>query len=702
MIDLLLLPATAGPAAGPPSDTRDAATGADPFPSALAAAVAATAPAGAPAPVAPGDAEVVTPTPETQAAGDGPAADLGDADDVHESAGWGSPPAGPPAWAAVPHAHLLAGTIGGSPANRPLALAPESPAAVADTASGVTAHPGAGTPAWAVGIDAPLAPPPWARALALGHGRQDTARPVVGSAPAAAVPTAAPVPTTEGTVPPVQPLIGALSELVAPAASGVAPATSEPAVVAASNGAGSPAPAGAEVGTTAPVVDADLPTTAAAPAPAAPAETGSSAFAAVTAADTATAASPSTDTAPTSAAAQAPAPAVAPSTADVPVSDAAPSSPQTLPAPVDSAAPAVPATTVPVPPTALGGTQTGDESGKNGTAVPSAGTSTIGVGNGESEHSDAPAAAAAPKGQADSPVAAEHAPDAADAELTRAAAAQRDGASAAEENRHESPSSPGGSAGPGVAEPSAAPTTTPLPTTGTAEPARPEVSSAAATTAAASAPRPVAAQRPSAPAQGGTAAVAGASDGAVAAPSSGTLWRAATRPEGDDPALLEPDAAPGAGASAFAPAPLEAQPATDRPAASGQPSTVGGALAERVADIADRLENAPPPQRLTVELDDLGGLRVTISLRGDLVRVEVNGGTAPPQWQRDLATVLGQRGWSLDGENSAQGAAGDADRGAAGGGRGQSRDGAREDAPRQPFRPFRPSTRPAGSAGWQL
>ena len=73
------------------------------------------------------------------------------------------------------------------------------------------------------------------------------------------------------------------------------------------------------------------------------------------------------------------------------------------------------------------------------------------------------------------------------------------------------------------------------------------------------------------------------------------------------------------------------------------------ALAARVADIAERLESAPPPRQMTVEV---GELRLSVSLRADgAVRVAVVGEVnqaAEQAWRRELAEALAGRGMDLE------------------------------------------------------
>lgn len=73
------------------------------------------------------------------------------------------------------------------------------------------------------------------------------------------------------------------------------------------------------------------------------------------------------------------------------------------------------------------------------------------------------------------------------------------------------------------------------------------------------------------------------------------------------------------------------------------------ALVERVARIAQQLEQTPPPRQMTVEV---GELRLSVSLRGEgAVRVVVlgdQGQALGSDWGRDLADALAERGFDLE------------------------------------------------------
>lgn len=93
-----------------------------------------------------------------------------------------------------------------------------------------------------------------------------------------------------------------------------------------------------------------------------------------------------------------------------------------------------------------------------------------------------------------------------------------------------------------------------------------------------------------------------------------------------------------------------AAPAPSRPAEGSQP--VPSTALDRVMRAVEALENAPPPKRVSFEVD---GLRLTVSLRGDEVNVAVRGGgdQLGSGWQRDLDGALRGRGLGLsDGQGS--------------------------------------------------
>jgi hypothetical protein len=77
-----------------------------------------------------------------------------------------------------------------------------------------------------------------------------------------------------------------------------------------------------------------------------------------------------------------------------------------------------------------------------------------------------------------------------------------------------------------------------------------------------------------------------------------------------------------------------------------------GGLADRVADAVERLKQAPPPRSVVLDLSDVGGGRLAVSLRGNTVLVTVltpAGVSQPPSadWSRDLASALAGRGFEL-------------------------------------------------------
>lgn len=89
---------------------------------------------------------------------------------------------------------------------------------------------------------------------------------------------------------------------------------------------------------------------------------------------------------------------------------------------------------------------------------------------------------------------------------------------------------------------------------------------------------------------------------------------------------------------------VDASPAAARP--DGPATTTSAAALDRVLRAVEALEHAPPPRRLAVEVE---GVRLTVAMRGDEVSVSVRTGAdqLAPGWQRDLATVLRDRGLGL-------------------------------------------------------
>ncbi len=98
----------------------------------------------------------------------------------------------------------------------------------------------------------------------------------------------------------------------------------------------------------------------------------------------------------------------------------------------------------------------------------------------------------------------------------------------------------------------------------------------------------------------------------------------------------------------------EAAPSGPRPAlldAGSRASEVASPVAiERVLRAVEALENAPPPRRMTFDVD---GVRVAVSLTGRDVTVDLGGDRRLPQ---DLARALADRGFDLAGESGRHGA----------------------------------------------
>lgn len=136
----------------------------------------------------------------------------------------------------------------------------------------------------------------------------------------------------------------------------------------------------------------------------------------------------------------------------------------------------------------------------------------------------------------------------------------------------------------------------------------------------------------------------GAVGGTVPVPTVGAATTPSHEPgvlaSGDADASTAPVSAPAPAAAGFSAA--GARPATEAtdPAAR---------MVARVLDAVDLLENAPPPRRMTVDLPDLGGLRLHVALRGGEVHVQVQGGSAGDLagWSRDLSSALASRGLTL-------------------------------------------------------
>lgn len=106
----------------------------------------------------------------------------------------------------------------------------------------------------------------------------------------------------------------------------------------------------------------------------------------------------------------------------------------------------------------------------------------------------------------------------------------------------------------------------------------------------------------------------------------------------DAPSATVPAVAPTEPGTAAAPA---------RPVA--EVADAAARMVARVLDAVDVLENAPPPRRMTVDLQEFGGVRLHVALRGAEVHVQVQGGSAGELagWSRDLSSALASRGFTL-------------------------------------------------------
>jgi hypothetical protein len=77
---------------------------------------------------------------------------------------------------------------------------------------------------------------------------------------------------------------------------------------------------------------------------------------------------------------------------------------------------------------------------------------------------------------------------------------------------------------------------------------------------------------------------------------------------------------------------------------------VSAAIIERIETMVRRLENAPPPRSVTVDLEDLGAPRITVTLTADGVRLSVpEAPSSPTTLLSDLEAALAARGFDLAG-----------------------------------------------------
>lgn len=85
---------------------------------------------------------------------------------------------------------------------------------------------------------------------------------------------------------------------------------------------------------------------------------------------------------------------------------------------------------------------------------------------------------------------------------------------------------------------------------------------------------------------------------------------------------------------------------TARAGTAERPNLPAATAIDRVMRAVETLEKAPPPRQMTFDVD---GVRMTVSLRGEQVHVDVRAGgdQLTNGWQRDLASSLKQRGFDL-------------------------------------------------------
>lgn len=88
---------------------------------------------------------------------------------------------------------------------------------------------------------------------------------------------------------------------------------------------------------------------------------------------------------------------------------------------------------------------------------------------------------------------------------------------------------------------------------------------------------------------------------------------------------------------------------------------MGEPLSRAMVRLVERIEvlrNAPPPRTMILELAELAGARVRVSLEGDSVRMTVLDGSMDPESRerldRELGQALSERGFDLAGENTQQ------------------------------------------------
>jgi hypothetical protein len=87
-------------------------------------------------------------------------------------------------------------------------------------------------------------------------------------------------------------------------------------------------------------------------------------------------------------------------------------------------------------------------------------------------------------------------------------------------------------------------------------------------------------------------------------------------------------------------------PVSDAPRSERTTRPLPSAAAERVLRAIEVLQHAPPPRRLSFEID---GVRITVALQADGVAVDLRGpgGPVPATWRSDLGATLAAHGFDL-------------------------------------------------------
>ncbi len=173
--------------------------------------------------------------------------------------------------------------------------------------------------------------------------------------------------------------------------------------------------------------------------------------------------------------------------------------------------------------------------------------------------------------------------------------------------------------------------------------------------------RPAAPDAPVPPASAGTAAGVAVTppDAGPAADAAAAAGRRAGPTGPADPSAADTDPSTGAADGIAVTPPVAGTAPQATSGSGGAPALTPSPLAARLAATIESLADRPPPRSVTLELTELEGLRVRVSMHGDGVRVAVLDGNVDPQVRqrldRELQSALSQRNGAFPGDRGADG-----------------------------------------------